>query len=133
MTSGCGGGNWFRQEPIFSEDRFSAPHAFIPQQYEASSPSFHYGHRVRAGTAIMASAGFRVQDAAGFVRKGLNHRIVMMRLIGIVMRDVRFGTHFLCPRSIRGCRRLHALSAYDFLTHMTALDCVRKQQFLQGG
>ena len=41
MSSGCGGGSWFRQEcNPFSEDRFSAPHAFIPHQYEASSPSF---------------------------------------------------------------------------------------------
>ncbi|MBD53492.1 MAG: hypothetical protein CMM05_00185 [Rhodopirellula sp.] len=35
------------------------------------------------GTAIMASVGFRVQRAARSVRKGLNHRIVMMPLIGI--------------------------------------------------
>jgi hypothetical protein len=50
----------------------------------------------------MASAAFRVQEAAGSVRKGLNHRIVMMPLIGIGRTKREFWAGFTVPQADSG-------------------------------
>ncbi|HBV63808.1 MAG TPA: hypothetical protein DEF45_12385 [Rhodopirellula sp.] len=76
--------------------------------------------------AIMASAGFCVQAVAGSVRKGMNHRIVMMPLIGISHGKCAVWRDFLCLKLIRGwwpVARSHCASLSDAHDCVSQLGC----------